>query len=109
MSKPITIVLTALVLILSCQSRQKEAKEIPMDTFVKMYVSALRVDSLMKQYQRPEMFPDQELKLIFEKHDFSSRDFKFTYNVLTRTPDKKKELDSLLKAAIEAETMKSLN
>jgi hypothetical protein len=109
MNKKSMFVLAALIMFLGCQSKPKDAQQIPMDTFVKMYVSALREDSLMKRYQKPESFPDPALDLIFKKYDFASQDFKLTHYVLTGTPTKKIELDSLMKLAIEVETMKCLH
>lgn len=109
MFKKIIILLTAMLVFFGCQVKQKEAQEIPMNTFVKIYVSALRVDSLMNQYQKPESFPDAVLNTICKSHNFSSQDFKHTHNVFNSNSAKKIELDSLLKQAIEAETMKSLN
>ncbi|MBL7960781.1 hypothetical protein JNL27_11140 [bacterium] len=109
MSKKIMFGLIVLIMLLGCQSKQKNAREIPLDSFVKMYVSALREDSLMKQYQKPESYPEPALDSIGKMYGFSSIDFKHTYRAIAVDPVKKVALDSLLKQAIEAEAMKSLN
>lgn len=103
------ILLTAIIFLFACRAKQKEAQEIPMDTFVKMYVSVLKEDSLMKQYQKPEALPDSILNAIIKVYSFSSQDFRNTQNVFNSNPAKKNELENMLKQAIEAEAMKSLN
>ena len=103
------IMLGALIFYFGCQSKQKEAKELPPDLYVKAYVSALREDHLMKQFLRPEAFPDSSLDRVLKSLDVNTGDFKFTQNVVNKDPMRKDALDSLIRQAIEAETLKSLN
>lgn len=103
------IILGALIFSLSCQSKQKAAKELPMDLYVKAYVSALREDHLMKQFHRPEAFPDSSLDRVLNIVGVTVNDFKFTQDAVNKDPMRKNTLDSLIRQAIEAETLKSLN
>jgi hypothetical protein len=109
MVKRTSILLAVMVLLMGCQGKQKEAKQIPVSAFVKMYVTALREDVLMKQYHNPEAFPDSSLDRILKTYDISVYDFKYMQNYTANDPAKKSEFDSLLKQAIETETLKSLN
>lgn len=109
MSARTAILLATLMFCFGCQSKQKDAKELPMDVYVKAYVTALREDELMKQYQRPEAFPDSSLDRVLRAVAVSAHDFKFTQSAAAHDPEKRNKLDSLLRQAIEVETLKSLN
>lgn len=63
----------------------------------------------MKQFQRPEAFPDSSLDRVLKSLAVNAGDFKFTQNVVNKDPMRKDALDSLIRQAIEAETLKSLN
>ena len=108
MKKPVILFL-ALFTFFSCQTKTEPTKNIPMDSFVKMYITALREEALAKQYGTPESFPDSSLERILKPFAATPADFKNVYEKLKNDPAHKRELDSLLKRAIEAETMKSLN
>lgn len=103
------LILIVLSMVLGCQSKQKPGKEIPTNAYVKIYVSALKEDSLLKVFQKPELFSDPALDVLCKKFEFSSADFKYTHALIGKDPARTLEVDSLLKQAIEAETMKSLN
>jgi hypothetical protein len=109
MSARTAILLTTLMFCFGCQSKQKDAKELPMDVYVKAYVTALREDHLMKQFQRPEAFPDSSLDRVLRTLGVNAGDFKFTQDAVNKDPMRKNALDSLIRQAIEAETLKSLN
>jgi hypothetical protein len=80
-----------------------------MDSFVKMYITALREDALAKQYGAPESFPDSSLDRVLEPFSVTPADFKSVHEKFKKDPVQKNILDSLIKQAIQAETMKSLN
>lgn len=98
-----------LIFSLGCQPKEKGAKELPPDLYVKAYVSALQEDLLMKQFQRPEAFPDSSLDRVLKTLSVNAHDFKFTQDAVNKDPKRKGAVDSLIRQAIEAETLKNLN
>jgi pantothenate kinase len=108
MKKPVILFL-ALVTLLSCQTKTEPIKSIPMDSFVKMYITALREDALAKQYGAPESFPDSSLDRVLKPFSVTPADFKSVHEKFKKDPVQKNVLDSLIKQAIQTETMKSLN
>ncbi len=97
------------LLLSGCQPKSKEAKALPVDAVVTMYIAALQEDGLMKTYGRPEAFPDTSLDRILKEFGTTSADFKKALMHLKKDPVSHASLDSLLKKAIETETLRSLN
>jgi len=86
-----------------------KVKEIPLDTFVKIFMSMAADEQFRQAYQRPEDAPVDELSKFTKAHGFTGEDFKLTMTQINQDEAKKKEFNDLFTKAIMEEAMKSLN
>ncbi len=84
-------------------------KEIPMDTFVKIFLKMAADENFIKKYQRPEEAPDNELEQFTVPFGFSGPDFKHTMGLINKDEQKKKQFNDVSTQAIMEEAMKSLD
>jgi hypothetical protein len=104
-----TAVLLAVMTLSGGTGCSSKAKEIPMDTFVKIFMSMAADEDFRRAYQRPEDAPAGELQKFTEPHGFSGEDFKLTMTQINQDEEKKKQFNDVFTKAIMEEAMKSLN
>jgi hypothetical protein len=87
-----SIVITVMIAGSGCS---KQPKEVPMETYVKIWFKVFSDDAFMKKHQSPAEASNDELEPFTKPFNYSPDDFKFTYKQINSNPDLKKKFDDL--------------
>ncbi len=88
---------------------EPKPKEIPMESFVKIFLKMAGDENFIKKYQKPEDAPNEELRKFTDAFGFGGADFKFTMAQVNKDEQKKKQFNDLSTQAMLEEAMKSLD
>lgn len=95
----------AMIVISGCS---KQPKEIPMETYVKIWFSVFADDAFMKKHQSPADATKEELEPFTKPFNFTPEDFKFTYQQVNKNSDMKKKFDDLSLQYLSEKSSKTL-
>ena len=101
----IDVAIVAMILMSGCS---KQPKEIPMETYVKIWFSVFADDSFMKKHQSPADAAKEELEPFTKPFSYTPEDFKFTYQQINKNPDMKKKFDDLSLQYLSEKSSKTL-
>jgi hypothetical protein len=99
------VVVTATIAAFGCA---KQPKEVPMDTYVKIWFSVFADDAFMKKHQSPAEATKEELEPFTKPFNCSPEDFKFTYQQINKNPEMKKKFDDLSLQYLSEKSSKTL-
>lgn len=99
------VAILAMIVISGCS---KQPKEIPMETYVKIWFSVFADDAFMKKHQSPADATTEELEPFTKPFNFSPEDFKFTYQQINKSPEMKKKFDDLSLQYLSEKSSKTL-
>ncbi len=86
-----------------------KAKEIPVDTCVKIFMSMAADENFRRSYQRPEDAPSTEIDKFAQPFGFTGEDFKLTMKLIKQDEKKNKEFNDISTKLLMDEAMKSLH
>jgi hypothetical protein len=101
-------ILTFAVTIALVSGCSKPPKEIPMETYVKIWFSVFADDDFMKKHQSPAEATNEELASFTKPFEFTPEDFKHTYQLINKDPEKKKKFDDLSLQYLSEKSSKTL-
>lgn len=84
-------------------------KEIPLETYVKIWFKIQDDDAFRKKYQSPADAPTDELDRFTQPHGFSGLDFKYTKEEIDKNEVKKKQFNDLSVQMVTEMAVQTLN
>lgn len=98
----------AVAAVMAASGCSKQPKEVPMETYVKIWFKVFADDDFMKTHQSPADASNEELEPYTKPFNYTPEDFKFTYRQINKNPEMKKKFDDLSLQYLSEKSLKTL-